>query len=163
MVREAHEQHHAPPPGRRVRHAGFVMGAGFAALLDGILFHDLLRWHHLVEGSEVSDGILLALGWAATLAGLWLLWGARFRLAAPGSGRRLGGSLVVGGATFNVVEGIVDHHVLGVHHVYPFANALAWDLAFLAVNLALALVGLRMLATAAVADATRRRKVRSRA
>jgi uncharacterized membrane protein len=27
------------------------------------------------------------------------------------------GGLLVGWGTFNVVEGIVDHHLLGLHHV----------------------------------------------
>ena len=42
-------------------------------------------------------------------------------------------ALLVGWGTFNVVEGIVDHHLLGLHHVKEGATKLlAWDLGFLA-------------------------------
>nr|WP_255767541.1 DUF2243 domain-containing protein [Haladaptatus halobius] len=35
----------------------------------------------------------------------------------PVSGRTLFGSAVLGWGLFNVVEEIIDHHLLGVHHV----------------------------------------------
>jgi uncharacterized membrane protein len=40
----------------------------------------------------------------------------------------------MGWGIFNVVEGIVSHHLLGLHHVnetVPQAQWLLWDLAFL--------------------------------
>ncbi len=48
---------------------------------------------------------------------------------------------------FKVVEGLVDHELLGVHHVneiVPKAQGLAWDIGFLAWG-ALMLVGGRLL------------------
>jgi len=43
---------------------------------------------------------------------------------------------------FNLVEGIVDHHVLGLHHVKEnAANVLLWDLGFLASGAVLVAVG----------------------
>ena len=43
------------------------------------------------------------------------------------------GLLLIGFGTFNLVEGVVDHHILQVHHVREdSANQLAWDLGFLA-------------------------------
>ncbi|MEC9053245.1 MAG: DUF2243 domain-containing protein, partial [Actinomycetota bacterium] len=51
------------------------------------------------------------------------------------------GGLLVGWGLFNLVEGMVDHHLLGVHHVRDDLGApLAWDLGFLAVG-ALLVVG----------------------
>jgi uncharacterized membrane protein len=35
---------------------------------------------------------------------------------------------------FNVVEGLIDHQLLGIHHVHPGENELAWDLGFLALG-----------------------------
>jgi uncharacterized membrane protein len=29
------------------------------------------------------------------------------------------------------VEGLINHQILGLHHVHPGANQLAWDVAFL--------------------------------
>ena len=52
------------------------------------------------------------------------------------------GLLLAGWGTFNVVEGIVDHHVLRVHHVRDdVAAPLPWDLAFLGFGVVLVLVG----------------------
>ena len=41
--------------------------------------------------------------------------------------------MAVGWGIFNIVEGIIDHHILGIHRVHPTsAYPLAWDLGFLA-------------------------------
>ena len=43
--------------------------------------------------------------------------------------------MLMGFGAFNLVEGIVDHHLLGLHHVnetVPRAQWLTWDLGFLA-------------------------------
>ncbi len=37
------------------------------------------------------------------------------------------------GCFFNVIEGIIDHQLLGLHHVHEYVDdKLPWDLAFLA-------------------------------
>jgi uncharacterized membrane protein len=40
-----------------------------------------------------------------------------------------------------VVEGIVDHQTLGLHHVRPGPNELTWDLLFLGFGVLLAAIG----------------------
>ena len=51
------------------------------------------------------------------------------------------GLVLAGWGIFNLVEGLVDHHLLGVHHVRDDLGApLSWDLAFLVLG-ALLLVG----------------------
>ena len=47
-----------------------------------------------------------------------------------------------GWGAFNLVEGLVDHHLLGLHHVRDGAAQLAYDLAFLVLGALLVLVGL---------------------
>ena len=45
------------------------------------------------------------------------------------------GSLALGWGLFNLVEGIIDHQILGLHHVnetVPPEQWLLWDLGFLA-------------------------------
>jgi uncharacterized membrane protein len=42
---------------------------------------------------------------------------------------------------FNLVEGVVDHQVLGIDHVRPGPGQLAHDLAFLASGLLLVVIG----------------------
>jgi hypothetical protein len=42
--------------------------------------------------------------------------------------------MLIGFGAFNIVEGLVDHHLLGIHHVnetVPREQWIYWDLAFL--------------------------------
>lgn len=52
------------------------------------------------------------------------------------------GGVLAGWGGFNVVEGLVDHQLLGVHHVRDdLGGPLAWGLGFLAVGVALVVAG----------------------
>ena len=54
------------------------------------------------------------------------------RQAAPWEGTRLIGGMAMGWGGFNLVEGAINHHVLGLHHVKEHAaNPLLWDVGFL--------------------------------
>jgi uncharacterized membrane protein len=62
------------------------------------------------------DGLFHAATWLITLAGVWLLW----RDARHGAVRRariFAGQMLMGWAAFNLVEGLIDHHLLNLHHV----------------------------------------------
>ena len=51
--------------------------------------------------------------------------------------------MILGWGLFNLVEGIIDHHILKIHHVIQLAdNHLLYDLAFLASGLLLIIVGI---------------------
>jgi uncharacterized membrane protein len=63
----------------------------------------------------------------------------------PRPTRRFVGDLLLGWGLFNLVEGLVDHQVLGIHHVREVQGWLGYDLAFLAAGgVALILTGLRL-------------------
>jgi uncharacterized membrane protein len=126
--------------------AGILLGVGLGGFFDGIVFHQLLQWHHMltatgdhpmntVPGLEINttwDGIFHSVTWIATVAGLALLWRLE-RLYDLRWTRVLVGSLLMGWGGFNLVEGIIDHHILGIHHVRDdLGGPLGWDLAFLA-------------------------------
>jgi uncharacterized membrane protein len=49
---------------------------------------------------------------------------------------------LAGWGLFNLVEGLVDHHLLGIHHVRGGPYQLWWDLGFLAFGAALVAGGL---------------------
>jgi hypothetical protein len=68
--------------------------------------------------------------------------------------------MLFGWGLFNVVEGVVDHHLLGIHHVREGANQTAWDLGFLALGVAL-LVGGWLLTRNRERDVARERVVGS--
>ena len=139
---------------RAVLSAATVLGMGMGAFADGIVFHQLLQVHNMlsaevdrrsVVGLEVNmfwDGVFHLVAWATTLAGTLLLWRALVRAPRSLSMRLLWAGLWLGWGAFNVIEGVVDHEILGLHHVIEDArsHALA-DVAFLASGVALLAAG----------------------
>lgn len=141
---------------------GLLLGVGLGGFVDGIVLHQILQWHHMltntgsdnlglasypadtVSGLEMNtlwDGLFHAATWIAVVAGLYLLW--RRLAAGRGSWSRgaLLGLLLAGWGIFNLVEGVVDHHLLAIHHVRPGPNELWFDLGFLALGAVLVVVG----------------------
>jgi uncharacterized membrane protein len=106
-----------------------------------------------LEANTLADGLFHAAAWLAVLAGLWALWRAT-RTGATWTFRRLSGLMLAGWGVFNLVEGLVDHHLLGLHHVRTGSSETAYDLAFLALGAALLAGGLA-LARAAERDEAR--------
>jgi uncharacterized membrane protein len=49
--------------------------------------------------------------------------------------------MLAGWGLFNLVEGIIDHHILHLHHAVEGANHLVWDLGFLASGVVLVGIG----------------------
>jgi len=134
--------------------AGIVLGLGLGGFFDGIVLHQILQWHHMltsagyssrtVGGLEVNmlgDGLFNATTYLLTMAGIALLWWAGQRNDVPWSLSTFLGSILMGAGIFNLVEGIIDHHILGIHHVKSGPNELAWDLSFLLLGAVLAVVG----------------------
>jgi uncharacterized membrane protein len=130
-----------------------LLGIGLGGFLDGIVLHQILQWHHMlsarlppvdlvnVKVNMFWDGLFHAFTWGATFVGLLLLWRTGGLVEVPRSSRVFGGSLALGWGIFNLVEGIVDHQLLGIHHVHPGAGQLAWDIGFLLSGAALILGG----------------------
>ena len=46
---------------------------------------------------------------------------------------------------FNTVEGVIDHHVLNLHHVRPGPDEVLYDLAFLAWGIVMLVAGILMI------------------
>ena len=148
MVHEAHEQV-LPAPRRRVRSAGWLLGAGLAGLMEGIVFHEILGWHHFVqEAGARSDGLFHLATWILAVAAIAMLWRARARFAEPGAGRVLTGSALVGAALLQLLDALVNHVLLRLHVLHPQGEVLAWEIGWIAFTVALLLVGVRLLASA---------------
>ena len=140
---------------KALRLPGLLLGVGLGGFVDGIVFHQILQWHHLLtsegsypattvaglEANTLADGLFHAGTWLAVVLGLWLLWRWREATQEPVSGRGLVGWMLVGWGLFNLVEGFVNHHLLGLHHVRDGPNEMAWDCAFLVLGAYLVLVG----------------------
>jgi uncharacterized membrane protein len=134
--------------------AGVLLGAGLGGFADGIVLHQILQWHHMLSArlppdnlvaTKVNmywDGIFHAAVWVLTAVGLRLLWAVGRRRDVPWSGVTFSGGLLLGWGLFNVVEGLIDHQWLGLHHVQEYTTQkLPWDLAFLAFGALLLAVG----------------------
>lgn len=139
---------------RSIVGAGIVLGAGLGGFLDGIWLHQILQWHNMLSGwnppdtlidAKVNmfwDGVFHMGVWLSTAVGLGMLWRTVRRGVAPRSGQTLIGAMLCGWGLFNLVEGIIDHLVLGIHHVQEYASDhLPADLAFLAFGLVLIFIG----------------------
>ena len=113
--------------------AGLVLGMGFGGLADGVILHEILGWHHLVcytlncqpvsvaelELENTQDGYFHLGLWLTLLAGTIMLFRAARRAGEGWSGRILAGAMLSGCGLFNFVEGLVNHQILGIHHVLP--------------------------------------------
>ena len=132
-----------------------LLGLGLGGFFDGIVLHQVLQWHHMlsahtpvdtVEGLELNtlaDGLFHAAAWLFTVAGVFLLWGALRRGAVLRWSALIGG-LLIGWGAFNLVEGLVNHQLLGLHHVRPGPDELIYDIGFLVWGAVMLLVGLRL-------------------
>jgi uncharacterized membrane protein len=133
--------------------AAALLGIGLGGFVDGILFHQILQWHHMLSSplppvdvvaikvNMFWDGLFHAFTWAMTVAGLLLLWRAERRQVARSPTPLFAGGLLLGWGAFNVVEGLIDHQIIRLHHVHPGHDQLAWDIGFLAVGAALIAAG----------------------
>jgi len=134
--------HHGP-----IISSGILLGTGLGGFVDGILLHQILQWHNMLSSvrppidlvemkyNMVWDGLFHAFTWTMVCIGVWRLWRAGLDPDVPWSTRTFVGSLFFGWGLFNFVEGLIDHQLLGLHHVHPGADQLAWDLAFLGLGL----------------------------
>ncbi len=131
----------------RIRTGALLLGIGLGALLDGIVFRELLQWNAMlsavlppdsVEALRVSlaaGGMFDAVAWLLSLAGAACLWSAFGRPGVLPSTRAFSGYLVLGWGWFNLVEGLIDHQFLRLHHVHDLpAYAPGYDWAFLLVG-----------------------------
>lgn len=130
------------------------MGIGLGGFLDGILFHQILQLHNMLSArvppntmsnmrmNMTADGLFHAAVWAVTLAGVILLWRALNRPQQfRGAGTVLMGWMLAGWGWFNLVEGVVDHQLLGLHHVVEARGLSIFDWLFTASGVVLIVVG----------------------
>ncbi|RYH29309.1 MAG: DUF2243 domain-containing protein [Alcaligenaceae bacterium] len=134
-----------------------LFGLGLGGFFDGIVLHQLLQWHHMLSSwypmntvenirlNTLWDGIFHSATYVMVVLALYLLWRVAHRGHLYWSGKLLSGTMLIGWGIFNLAEGLVDHHLLQVHHVnetVPRNEWLMWDLGFIAWGAAMLLAGL---------------------
>lgn len=119
-----------------------LLGFAMAGFFDGILLHQVLQWHHLlslVPGETIqdprvqiaADGAFHVLMYLLLAAGLLLLWRRRdLTLAQPG--RRVLGAFLLGFGGWQLVDVVLFHWILRLHHIRVDAPVpVAWDIGWL--------------------------------
>jgi uncharacterized membrane protein len=93
------------------------------------VLHQIAHWHQMLSAvvppgtveamkrNMVADGWFHMATWLATFAGVLVLWSAARRAGPLPSTRAFFGYLLLGWGGFNLAEGIINHHVLELHHV----------------------------------------------
>ena len=108
---------------------GLFLGLGIGGFVDGIVLRQIVHWHNI--GSAIVppatletlsqnvrwDGYFYVLTLALIVIGAVSLWREGKDGTAPPRLRVLIGHMIFGLGAFNVVEGIVDHVLLELHHV----------------------------------------------
>ena len=118
---------------RRALLGAGIAGFGFSGLIDVLVLHLVLQWHHLLSGiysmgtvaglrtNVLADG-LFSIGMVIiTGIGLGLLWRSERRTDVSLAVRPIAGSALIGLGAFNLYDAIVDHALLGLHQ--PLSQA----------------------------------------
>jgi uncharacterized membrane protein len=135
--------------------AAIVLGIGLGGFIDGIVLHQLMQWHEMLSakipatayvGKSVNmfwDGVFHFFCLIVVVIGVVLLWKVAKRTDVNKSGKLLLGGLFTGWAIFNLIEGIINHHLLKLHNVMEYApDHLPANLFFLGGSLIMLLLGL---------------------
>ena len=139
--------------------AGVLLGLGLGAFFDGIVFHQLLQWHHMLSSwyplnsidnvrlNTTWDGLFHSAAYVVLLVGLYQLWQRARCDELRWSSRQCFGAMLLGWGVFNLIEGVVDHEILRLHQVnetVPVGQRIYWDIGFLLWGAVMAVMGAAM-------------------
>lgn len=121
-------------------------GFGLGGLIDGIVLHQILQWHHLVAGwvspntlhglktNTFWDGVFDLAMWVLVVAAVFGVRHAAQQEERVPSARRLAGLLLLGWGAFNVVDQLLFHLALGAHHIRMVRGYQLYDWGFFAMG-----------------------------
>jgi uncharacterized membrane protein len=134
--------------------AATVLGIGLGGFIDGIALHQILQWHEMLSfrmppttvlAKTVNmfwDGVFHAFCLIVVVIGVIMLWKLLRRQDIDRSGNLLGGGFLLGWGLFNIVEGVIDHHLLKLHNVKEISsNPEAWNWGFLGLSVVMLIAG----------------------
>ena len=134
--------------------ASVTLGIGIGGFVDGIVLHQILQWHEMLSNkippvtlisksvNMFWDGIFHLFCLLVVIIGLVLLVRLFSRKDVIVSMKTFIGGLFVGWGVFNIVEGIIDHHILKLHNVREITpNIELWNFGFLGLSVLLIIIG----------------------
>jgi uncharacterized membrane protein len=127
--------------------SAFILGLGFMGSLDGIVFHQFLQWHHVIDNLNhkielFSDGVFNLLVTLLLVFACIKIFRDALNNRIRFSWRIFIGSIIIGAGAFNLSEGLIDHQILGLHHVRSNSpNWLIYDISYLISGVLLIVIG----------------------
>lgn len=112
----------------------FLLGIGIIGMLDGIIFHQILQWHSIYMDTNrfnqiVSDGVFHLIVTIIIFIAAVVLWRSDPSDVKSNKFIFLSG-IFLGSGIFNFIEGILNHHILQIHHVRPGPDQFLYDILF---------------------------------
>jgi uncharacterized membrane protein len=126
-----------------------LTGLALGALLDGVVLHQVVQWHHVWSGHITDDTLaglrdnvfidgVLQLAMIAILTAAVVALGRQPRRSWPS----LIGGVLIGWGAFNVVDQLVFHLGLHAHHIREdVADPWVWDWGFALAGVVMAVIG----------------------
>lgn len=134
--------------------AAMVLGISLGGFIDGIVMHQILQWHEMlsniippntVVNKSVNmfwDGIFHLFTLLSTFLGIYLMWKILIRKNSNQSGYLITGGMLSGWGIFNLIEGMINHHILQLHNVRELSpDKNLWNYGFLLFGVLLVLLG----------------------
>ncbi|MDQ4094508.1 MAG: DUF2243 domain-containing protein [Actinomycetota bacterium] len=128
-----------------------LLGAAVMAVLDEIVFHQILHWHHFFDRSTpgaglLSDGLLHTGELLGLAVGFFLYADLRHHALAP---THAWAGFILGLGGFQLFDGIVVHKLLRIHQIRYGVDTMPYDLAWNAGGLGLLAIGAALAVRAA--------------
>lgn len=134
--------------------AAMVLGISLGGFIDGIIMHQILQWHEMLSNiippatlvnksvNMFWDGIFHLFTLLSTFLGIYLMWRILARRESNKSGHQIPGGMLFGWGIFNLIEGIINHHILQLHNVRELSpDKNIWNYGFLLFGVLLLLLG----------------------
>jgi uncharacterized membrane protein len=131
-----------------------VLGIGMGGFIDGIVLHQILQWHEMLSNrippttliakslNMFWDGIFHLFTLAVTFIGILMLYQLIKRKEHLVCNCLFGGGLLLGWGIFNLVEGLLNHHIFQLHHVKEFSpDYHLWDMGFTLLSVIMVIAG----------------------
>lgn len=113
--------------------SGVLFGIGLMVIIDEVIFHQLLQWHHFYDRETtglgiLTDGLLTSFGFFAAVFGLFLFADLRRKVHIHCT--KWVGSVCLGAGGFQLFDGVVSHKLLQIHQIRYGIDILPYDLAW---------------------------------
>lgn len=135
--------------------SGILFGLGLVWFIDETIFHQLLHWHHFYDKSTteiglISDGLLHAFSWFATIGSLFMF--ADLRRRQLFHSRLWWGGILTGSGTFQLYDGIIQHKLMRLHQIRYVDHVILYDLAWNIIALFLLAAGSMLIFSASSSE-----------